>query len=151
MQKAFLETNAICRFLDEKSSGKEIRAILSCYGYQPVIGLHVIYELARTFLSGGKDDTARNMFEIVRDLDPDISETPEVVLEREYNKYLDGSEVECFLSRARKGEARQEIIKLSNGLFDDEARSFIASRDERFRKDHHLSLSFIIAGENFQA
>lgn len=139
MQKAFLETNAINRFLDEKINGKEVRAILSCHGYSPVIGLHVVYELAQTFLSGNSDDTARNLFEVVRDLDPDISEAPEVVLKSEYTKYLHGTEVACFLCGDREAETRQEIIKLSNGTFDDNARNFISTRHECFSKDHPVT------------
>lgn len=136
MQKAFLEANAINHFLEEKISGKEARAILSCHGYSPVIGLHVVYELAQTFLSGKSDDTARKLFEVVRDLDPEISEKTEVVLKREYTKYLHGTEVVCFLCGDREADARQEIIRLSNGIFDDNARNFIATRRECFKRDH---------------
>ncbi len=136
MGTIFLETNALCRFLDEGVSGEEVRAILSAYGYQPVIGLHVIYELARTYLAGGKELVAKSLFEIVRDLDPDISEEPRVLLIRECEKFLYGRNVDGFLSGARKAETRQEIMKFSEGVFDDEARNFITSRDEQFKQDH---------------
>jgi hypothetical protein len=136
MEKAFLETNAICRFLNEKLSGEEIRALLSCYKYKPVIGFHVIYELARTFLSSNKDEIAKTLFEIVRDLNPDISEEPKVILPNEYNWYSNGIRFDCFLSGMRKYLAREEIVKLAMGVFDDSARTFISSRDMKFKEEH---------------
>jgi len=136
VKKAFLETNAINRFLNEKTSGNEIRAVLSSYGYEPVIGTHTIYELARTFLSGNDDETARNLFEIIRDLKPEISEKSAIVLRQEYATYVGGPAVSGFMRGNRKAETRAEIVKLANGTFDDEARSFVTTRDENFKRDH---------------
>lgn len=138
MQNAFLETNAICRFLDEKISGEEIRAILLSHGYLPVIGLHVIYELAKTFLSENNEATAKSLFEIVRDLKPEITEEPKIILQGEFNKFINGAEFDPFLVGARRAAARHEITKLSNGNFDDEAKNFIINRDNNFKKDHPL-------------
>lgn len=139
MEKAFLETNAICRFLEEKLSGEEIRALLSCYKYEPVIGFHVIYELARTFLSSNKDEIAKTLFEIVRDLNPDISEEPKVILLNEYNLYSSGTRFDYFLRGMRKYSAREAIVRLAMGVFDDKARQFISSRDINFKKEHPIT------------
>jgi len=136
MKKAFLETNAICRFFDARTSGIEIRAILNSYGYQPVIGLHVIYEIARTYLSGNNDDKAKEMFEIVNDLNPLVSEAPAVLLIAECNNCFSNFQFNSFLFGAREAETREEITKLSKGVFDENARNFVTSRDEKFKKEN---------------
>ena len=94
--------------------------------------------MARTFLNENRDETARNLFEIVRDLTPDLMEEPAVVLRQELEKYVGGGAVDCIMRGARKAEAWKEIVKLANGKFDDRARSFIQTRDKNFRRDHPI-------------
>lgn len=101
--------------------------------------MHVIYELARTFLFDKKEQIATNLFEIVRDLNPDISEEPNALLLNEYNWYSNGMKFDCFLRGKRKSEARHEIFKLANDVFDDDAKNFITERDADFKKEHVLT------------
>jgi len=136
MDRAFLETNAICRFQEEGITGEEIRAILSCYNYEPVIGLHVIYELARTFLAKGKEDLAASYFNILSDMKPEISEAPEEVIFSEISSSIRGTKVLKFISSSRRQETYDEISELSNGVFDDEAMNFINTRDKEFKAEH---------------
>lgn len=138
MKKAYLETNAIWRFLSEGTSGEEARAILSCHGFEPVIGLHVIYELARTFLKDDSHEKSVSLFSIVRDLKPLISEEPRVLLRYEFQSFLNGDTFDPFLLGARKNETASEISKLSHGVFDKEARAFITGRDEEFKTEHAI-------------
>mgnify|MGYP000107864537 CR=1 FL=1 len=136
MKKAFLETNAICRFFDANTSGIEVRAILESYGYHPVIGLHVIYELSRTFLSGNSDEKAKIMFGILKDLNPIVSETPAAIIMAECNNCFSNFKFNSFLYGAREAETRAEILKLSEGDFDENARRFVISRDKSFKVDN---------------
>jgi len=138
LKKAYLETNAIWRFSEKGTSGEEARAILSCHGFEPVIGLHVIYELARTFLKDGSSEKPMSLFSIVRDLKPLISEEPRILLRNEIQGLLNGDSFDPFLSGARKNEAASEISKLSNGEFDENARAFITKRDQQFNVEHGL-------------
>lgn len=136
MKKAFLETNAICRFFDANTSGIEVRAILESCGYQPVIGLHVIYELSRTYLSGNSDEKAKTMFGILKDLNPIVAETPAAIIMAECNNCFSNFKFNSFLYGAREAETRAEILKLSEGDFDENARHFVVSRDKSFKVDN---------------
>lgn len=79
------------------------------------------------------------MFEIVRDLNPDISEEPNVILLNEYNLYSSGTKFDYFLGGIRKHSAREEIVKFAMGVFDDKDRQFISSRDINFKKEHPIT------------
>lgn len=138
MKKAFLETNAIWRFFNDGTNGEEARAILSCHGFEPVMGLHAIYELARTFLMDESPEISMTLFSIVRDLKPLISEEPQVLLRYEFQSYLRGGSFDPFLWGARKNETAREISKFSNGVFDEEAQTFITKRDEEFKTEHAI-------------
>lgn len=138
VKKAYLEANAIWRFSDEGSTGEEARAILSCHGFEPVIGLHVIYELAKTYLREDSPDTSVNLFSIVRDLKPQISETPGALLKYEFQNFLSGATFDPFLLGARKRETVIEISKLSRGVFDEKAKAFVTARESQSKKDRFI-------------
>lgn len=136
MKRVYLETNAISRAADESISGKQLRHILGARGFVPAIGFHTIYELARTFLSGGKVEVARALFQIVADLEPEYCEESYEILCQELNHYFAQKPIRPFLDGDKLSDTNSEVVKLARGVFDERARSFIENRERRFRVDH---------------
>ena len=102
MKKAYLEANIISRAQEIRISGPKLREILGSNGYAPVIGFHTIYELAKTFLNDEKIDVAKNLFEILKGLQPDYSEESKVILFQEYRNYLNGTEIKPFAENEKR-------------------------------------------------
>lgn len=136
MKRAYLETNAISRAADESISGKQLRRMLRARGFVPAIGFHTIYELAKTFLSGRKVDVACKLFQIVADLDPIYCDECYELLCQELDHCFAQKPIGPFLNGDRKSDTLHEVGKLARGIFDERARSFIESRESRFRSDH---------------
>jgi len=136
VKKAYLETNAICRAQESNLSGVDLRRVLEDKGFVPIIGLHVIYELARTFLKIENTDTAIQLFTVIKELEPEISIQPGILMYQEANNCLTGREITPFLSGEEKQTAVDEVLKLSAGNFDDRAKNFIKERDTNYQQDH---------------
>lgn len=73
MKTAYLEPSAINWYVNSAYAGEPVGAAMAGCEYRPVIGLHTIYELARTFLSANGHVRGRALFGFVRDLDPAVS------------------------------------------------------------------------------
>lgn len=136
MKRVYLETNAISRAADESITGNHLRNILAARGFVPAIGIHTIYELAKTFLNSAKVDVARALFQIVADLEPDYCEESYEILCQELNHYSSQEPIRPFLHGDKQSDTKSEVAKLAAGGFDERARSFIESRERRFRADH---------------
>jgi hypothetical protein len=136
MRKAYLETNAICRAQEANISGTDLRQLLEQKGLTPVVGLHAIYELARTFLNDKNTDTAMQLFTIINELSPEFSNQLGVLMYQEVNKCLNDDDIVPLLIGEEKESAMNEVHKLSIGNFDDKAREFIEERNNNFQIDH---------------
>lgn len=136
MRKVYLETNAICRAQESNISGDDLRQLLDDRRLQPIIGLHVIYELARTFLNGNNKNIAIKLFTIINELSPEFSNQPGALMSQEINSCLNNDKIHSLLNGEEKQQAIEEIRKLSAGNFDDKARAFIEERDSSFRINH---------------
>lgn len=136
MRKGYLETNAICRAQESNISGTELRQLLDQRGLVPVVGLHSIYELARTFLNENKTDIGIELFTIINELSPEFSNQPGTLMYQEVNNCLNNDEIRSLLNGEEKQLTIEEIRKLSIGNFDGKARTFIEERDKSFQIDH---------------
>lgn len=138
MLKAYLETNVICRAQESGISGYDLRKLLERNGLTSVVGLHVIYELARTFLNERNTDTAIQLFTVLKELSPEFSNQPGILVIQEANNCLGNDDIVSFLDGTEKQATIDEIIKLSKGSFDRKARKFIETRDANFQQDHKI-------------
>ncbi|MBW2170056.1 MAG: hypothetical protein JRG69_12520 [Deltaproteobacteria bacterium] len=136
MKKAFLETTAINHALFNSANGRKLREELQSKGYSPVVGIHVVYELARTFLNPKDFETGQRLFAIVRDLDPSYSPPPVKLFEQEVLKLKTGSAVLPFLDYLGQASMRTEVHRLAMGNFDDKARRFIERRESEIKLEH---------------
>lgn len=136
MRKVYLETNAICRAQESNISGTDLRQLLDERGLTPVVGLHAIYELARTFLNENNTDIAIKLFAIINELSPEFSNQPGVLMSQEVNNCLNNDKIYSLLNGEEKQQTIEEVRKLSVGNFDNKARAFIEERDNSFKIDH---------------
>ena len=136
MRKVYLETNAICRAQESNISGADLRQLLDDRELKPVVGLHVIYELARTFLNEKNTNIAIEYFSIIKELSPEFSNQPSVLMLQEVKNCINNDKIHSLLNGEEKQQTFDEVCKLSVGNFNDNARAFIENRDNKFKIDH---------------
>lgn len=139
MEKAYLETSAINSAESGSLSGQDLVHGLRYLGFSPVIGMHSIYELARTYLNPDQSVKAGRLFSIVRDLNPSFMPPTWQVLSQEVLKLRTGAAVFPFLTGVDLASAQTEVARLALGIFDNHAERFIRSREGAVKSDH-LSL-----------
>ena len=117
MEKACIEVSVINRAVDAATSGSDLAARLRARGLEPAAGLHVIYELARTFLADDGHDRGRELFKFLQDLDPSFQPWPRNLLSQEVDKLRRGFAVLPFLDHENYLVVKQEIEHLAAGRF----------------------------------
>lgn len=148
MAYAYLEPSVINHCVDGHDAPAKIRAKLDAMGLTPVVGMHVVYELAITFLKPQNHDRGRLLFTFLRDLDPSYSPPSGDLLAQEITRLRTGAAVLPFLSHINQAAARLEVARLARGDFDDRARSFIGRREAGIREVHPAAMAKYIAHVN---
>jgi len=133
MQKAYIETSVINQAFSESVTGNDIAIYLDTLGFQPTIGIHTIYELAKTYLEPNSTLKAQQLFSILLQLEASIIPPTDEVFKKEIMKLRTGAAVLPFLDTLNQSSTRQEINKLANGIFDSKAEKFIKSREKLHR------------------
>jgi hypothetical protein len=136
MRKAYLETSAINYAKQKHMTGKELRLTLENLDHSPVIGMHTIYELARTFFDTNKLNKGAKLFSLIEDLDPSIMPPVRGLLNQEIDKFLHGTCVLPFLSHLDQHAVRLEVARLASGTFDNRAKEFISGREANIRANY---------------
>ena len=146
MKTAYLEPSAVNWIVDNVTNPSSVRDVLASAGYRPVVGLHVIYELARTFLVQNQEARGRALFSFIRDLDPSVSPGSSNLMMQEITKLRTDAAVLPFLDHVNQVATRAEITRLAAGVFDSVARTFIQTREQDIEKNHPVSMGDYIAG-----
>jgi hypothetical protein len=146
--KAYLEVSAINHAIEAALDAGGVRLRLDRYGYTAVVGLHVIYESAMSFLKPSDVDKAKNIFRLLRDLDPSYSPDPANLHSQEVAKLRTGAAVLPFLNHHDQVATRVEIHRLAEGIFDDQARRFISMREGEVDAAHPQAMAAYIAHVN---
>jgi len=136
MKKAFFETSAVNRAVADGLDPVALRRCLAESALCPVIGIHVIYELAATFLRPEQADTGKALFRFVRDLDPSITPPTMDLLLQEVLRLRTNAAVLPFLAYGNQNATRLEVHRLAEGVFDGSARAFISAREQEVRWKH---------------
>lgn len=110
--------------------------MLDSKGFTPAVGLHIIYELARTFLNESERKTGAELFSILRDLDPFYQLPPEMLHAQEIIKLRTGAAVLPVLDQLNLAATRHEVERLARDIFDEKAKNFIESREEDVKVNH---------------
>ena len=144
MKTAYLEPSAINWYVNSAYAGDVVATAMAGCGYRPVIGLHTIYELARTFLGVNGHARGQTLFRFVQALDPAISPGSSALMVDEIRRLRTGTAVLPFLDHLNQAATRLEIARLAGGGFDERARGFIQQREQEVEKLHpHLMRQYI--------
>ena len=125
----YLEPSAINWLVDNAPEAASAVSSLRAAGYRPVIGLHTIYELARTFLNPKNDARGQTLFAFIRDLDPSLTPGTRKLMIQEIVSYRTGTAVLPFLDHLDQAATRAEVNRLAAVVFDGVARLFIEARE----------------------
>jgi hypothetical protein len=136
MRNIFLETSAINRAVATGLDPTALRDHLAHSDRRPVIGIHVIYELAATFLRPERVDTGKALFRFVRDLDPSFTPPTMDLLLQEVLRLRTNAAVLPFLTHDNQSATRLEVHRLAVGAFDATAQAFIEAREAEVRREH---------------
>lgn len=136
MKRIFFETSAVNRAVVDGADAAALLRRLSGSGATPVIGIHVIYELAASYLRPEQAAIGRALFRFVRDLDPSITPPTMDLLLQEVLRLRTNAAVLPFLPYENQAAARLEIHRLADGIFDAEAQRFIDARENEVRREH---------------
>lgn len=143
-RKAYIETNAINQAYKCAISGFRLGEVLDSKGLSPAVGMHVVYELARTFLNEADKKTGTDLFSILQDLDPFYQPAPKMLHDLEIIKLRTGAAVLPVLDPLDLAAIKQEVGRLALGFFDDNARNFIQRLEEDIKESHpKLALDYI--------
>jgi hypothetical protein len=144
MKTAYLEPSAINWYVNSAYAGDVVAAAMAGCGYRPVVGLHTIYELARTFMDANGHVRGQTLFRFVQDLDPAVSPGSSALMVEEIHRLRTGTAVLPFLDHLNQAATRLEIARLAGGVFDDRARGFIERREQEVEEHHpHLMRQYI--------
>jgi hypothetical protein len=143
--KAYIETNAINHAFLLNLSGFKLKELLDNKGLTPAVGLHAVYELARTFLNEAGTQTGTELFSILRDLDPFYQLPPATLHNQEIIKLRTGAAVLPVLDQLNLTATKHEVERLACGFFDEKAKNFIAGREEDVKVNHPRFASDYIA------
>ena len=131
MQRAYFDPSIVNRAVDNNISPARLRAAFGRVGLEAATGLHTVLELARTFAAPDNPhaDRARQLFTMLRDLEPAYQPDVPMLLAGELQKLRFGTAVLPFLDAFDLAATRTEVARLANGFFDDQARRFIRQKD----------------------
>jgi hypothetical protein len=129
VKKAYIETSSVNAAVDAAVTASQLGERLSALEHTAVVGLHVIYELAKTFLLPGRASHAQALFRFLEVLDPSYSPGAGNLLGQEVARLRTGAAVLPFLDHENLAATRTEVGRLARGYFDDRARDFINNRE----------------------
>lgn len=133
MDKAYLEPSIINHAERASVDGTKLASGLKALRLRPVIGLHTIYELARTFLDDAQTTKGARLFRVLSDLNASFVPSTWDLLSQEVLKLRTGAAVIPFLDHLNEAATRTEIARLAAGTLDDRARRFITGREENIK------------------
>jgi hypothetical protein len=150
MKIAYIEPSVINRAACLDCPVDRVRKFVVLRGFEPATGLHTVYELARTFISGDPVAKARGqkLFSILRDLGPIYQPEPGELLRCEVEKLRRGTPVVPSLEPRKVTATQEEVVRLADGMLSDWAQWFITEvervkeRELKAQEDHlvHINL-----------
>ncbi len=143
-KKAYLEPSILNRAHDQGLSGLKLKEVLEKHLLSPAIGLHAIYEMARSFLSKDGAPLGAALFQIIDELEPHYQLSPEMLHAQEIIKLRTGAAVFPILDPLNLAATKQEVARLARGLFNEQARNFIVKREAEIQENHpKFALAYI--------
>jgi hypothetical protein len=107
---------------------------------RPVVGIHVIYELAAAFLSPANVSVGKALLGFVRDLDPSYAPPTWSLLSSEVLKLRTNAAVLPFLDHLNQASTRAEVYRLAGGDLGGQAQAFITGREKEIEREHPAAM-----------
>lgn len=136
MKRAYFECNAINFAVDKSLTANDLIDSFNRHAYQPVVGMHTIYEPARIFFVPGCITRGTQLLSFLQKLDASIMPPSWDLLQQEILKLRHGTSVLPFLSHLNQTSTRYEIMRLASGIFDVSAQTFIGRREANIRANY---------------
>lgn len=127
--KAYIEASIINRSIDQGKDAISLAESLRVLGYEPVLGLNVIYELAKCFLTDEGTRRGRKLFEFVDDLAPTFHWEPRQLMEQEVERFRHGTTVLPFLDHLNHVSTVMKVRNLRAGILSTDMREIIETRE----------------------
>jgi hypothetical protein len=127
--KAYIEASVINRSVDQGYNAISLAENLRVLGCEPVLGLNVIYELAKCFLTDQGIVRGRELFAFVDDLAPTFHRQPQYLMEQEVERFRHGTAVLPFLDYLNHVSTVMEIRRLRAGILSTQMREIIETRE----------------------
>lgn len=127
--KAYVEASFINRSVDQGHNAISLAENLRVAGYEPVLGLHVIYELAKCFLTDEGTPRGRKLFAFVDDLAPTFHWEPRQLMEQEVERFRHRTAVLPYLDHLNNVATVMEARKLRAGSLSSDLRTIIETRE----------------------
>jgi hypothetical protein len=114
MKKIYFEASSINRVTNQGEIGlTALLQSLRAHGQEPVVGLHVVYELARTFLDPEAVERGKRLFQCLRELNPSYPPEAKDLLLQEILKLRHGSAVVPVLPYLESVSTKSEVARLA--------------------------------------
>lgn len=133
-----LETNAVNKCIDAKLTGTQISKFLETKHLNPIVNIHSLYELARTFLNPNTRNIGINLFKFLKELNPTFSCMTGELIKREVNKLHYDTSVNFLCNPDFKKQTDEAIKNLSNGNFSWDYEKFIRNREREIQSDQKI-------------
>jgi len=140
LNKIYIEPNVINNIRRKGLSGHKFRLALEQNNFIAYFGVHGIYELARGFLDDTNNTDAKINFKILSELDPTFSPPVKTLHEKEIDKFRTEAEVIPILDNLNAIAAKQEVIRLEHGFFDNNAKNFIIKRENDINTNGNIRM-----------
>jgi hypothetical protein len=127
--KAYIEVSVINRSIDQGHDAISLAENLRVLGYEPVLGLNVIYELAKCFLTDRSIPRGRELFAFVDDLAPTFHREPQQLMQQEVERFRHGTVVLPFLDHLNHVSTVMDVRKLRAGILSTYMREIIETRE----------------------
>jgi hypothetical protein len=126
---AFLETSAINAACDAAFDGETLHDRLDALGFAPALGMHVVYELARTFLNPSNTLRGTQLFGLLNQMSLSLVPPTDNLIRQELGCLRTGAAVLPFMNHVNQVAAQSEISRLAHGDLTEVARQFIEEHE----------------------
>lgn len=151
MKKVYFDSNIYSEIIRRDIKSEQIRSILSEKKLQLIISSLNMFEIASCWKSGDPSDIEQGIkrFKLIKELLPcRFLNTIHNILLMEIDKAINNANISPFCENQGKADFEREINKLAQGIYDNNARTFIENRWAGKRNDIKRKTSELTENES---
>ena len=131
MKKIYFDSNIFNEIIRKHIKSEQIRSILSEKKYRLIISSLNMFEIASCWKSGNHSFIEQGIkrFKLIKELLPCrfLNTIPNILL-MELDNVINNTTISPFCENQEKADFEREINKLSQGIYNDKAKTFIENR-----------------------